>query len=101
MNAHHIKLIDNTYSIEESMEVLNTLIQDKINFLKQKNFSIEEKTGKSSPVLIKRASELKSDLIELDRFLGQFDGETVAVNIGCTIAVSVEFKSQSQPQPEN
>lgn len=98
MNAHHIKLIDNTYSIEESMEVLSTLIQDKINFLKQKNFSVEEKTGKSSPVMIKRASELKSELAELDRFLTQFEGEEIAVNIGCTIAVSVEFKSQSHPE---
>lgn len=58
---HHIKLIDSTYTAEEACEVLLSLLNDKIKFLKIKAHSIEERYSGDTTHLEQRIKELTAD----------------------------------------
>lgn len=89
MKSHHIRLIDSTYPVEQAYEVLISLIEDKIRFINNKIFSLEEQYGSAPAHMKKRISELKQEVFELRSFLDAFDGEEAEVNIGCTVSINV------------
>lgn len=65
-----LKLIDNKFTPEEAKDVLLTLINDKIRFHSNKNFSSEIRTGLSqnhSQQRIKELEEAKKEIIELTK----------------------------------
>lgn len=69
-NSHHatnfksskeitnLKLIDGVYQPAEAKEMLMSIFSDKINFLKIKNWSSVERTGKSDSYALNRIEQL-------------------------------------------
>lgn len=57
--TENITLINGVFTPDEAKEVLLTLISNKIHFHQMKNFSSEERFGKSDPLSSKRITELE------------------------------------------
>jgi hypothetical protein len=83
MENHQIKLIDNTYSKSEAKDLLSALINDKIRFLKQKVFSIQERTGGDTSYYEKRIAELQDEKVQLVKKFKEMEHEDFSVEIDC------------------
>ena len=83
MENHQIKLIDNTYSKNEAKDLLSALINDKIRFLKQKIFSIQERTGGDTSYHEKRIAELQHEKAQLVKKFKALENVEFNVEIDC------------------
>lgn len=59
------KLIDGKFTAHEAREILLDMINKKIQFHQLKNFSSEERFGKSLPSSLKRIKELEKDKVDV------------------------------------
>lgn len=89
MQNYQFRLIDSNYGAQEANEVLTSLIQDKIRFLNQKCFSLEERFGSDTAHLKKRIKELQAEKRTLDLILEEFDRDEAEFQISCTVQMVV------------
>ncbi len=60
-----LKLIDGSFSPEESKEILMSVFLSKLQFHKVKNFNSQETSGKSDIVASKRINEIRKSIDKL------------------------------------
>lgn len=89
MTKHQIKLIDNTYTLEEGKDLLMALINDKIKFLNLKVFSLQERFGTNTYELEKRIAELKEEKNQLLLKLKALENKHHLVEIDCRIHLKI------------
>ena len=89
MENFQLKLIDNTYSNSEAFELLTALINDKIRFLKQKVFSIQERSADDTSHLEKRIAELQEDKEKLIQKFQELEGKEFNVDIDCKALLKI------------
>lgn len=92
MENHQFKLIDSTYGIADAHEVLLSLVCDKIRFLKQKIFSIEECFGSDTRALKKRVKELEEQQDFLRQQFRSHQDEDYEIEISCEVQMKVHKK---------
>ena len=89
MENHSIKLIDSTYDVNDSKEVLCSLLQNKIQFLNKEIFSIEERHGSDVVHLQLRKAELQGELSVICTMLSSLE-EGALLDIECSIGITVK-----------
>ncbi len=89
MKSHQFRLIDSTYGIEDAREVLLSLVCDKIRFLKQKIFSLEERFGSDTTALKKRVAELEAEQDFLRNHFSSLQGEEAEIEISCEVRMNI------------
>ncbi len=95
MNTLEIKLVDNTYEISESNEVLQQLLTDKINFLKKKRFSSEIRFGHCPTNVEGRLQELEEAKMQLANFFNSLQNTDYEVEIECPVRITIH-ETQSE-----
>lgn len=65
------KLINGTFSADESKEILTSVFSGKIQFHQLKNLSSLERFGKEDPFSIHRLAELNTDMTALISYLNE------------------------------
>lgn len=90
MKNHQVHLIKNTYSVEDARDVLFSLFMDKIKFLDQKIFSLQERFGSDTTHLENRVKELRKDLGNLLVTLKSFENEDHLVEIDCKVELKIK-----------
>jgi hypothetical protein len=90
MKNHQLKLIDSTYSVDEAKEVVQSLLNDKIKFLNQRIFSLQERFGSDTSAQEKRVRELKAELRQLIETLRPFENEDFQVEIDCLVKMKIK-----------
>lgn len=88
MQDHSIKLIDSTYPVSHSREVLLSLLNDKITFLGVQILSFEERFGKDTKHMKLRIKELENERSALVSYLNQLDEDTL-LELDCEISIKV------------
>lgn len=94
MKKHQIKLIDGTYGVDESREVLFTLLNDKIKFLNSQIFSMEERGIGDSAAKKLRVVELKIAEENLREQLAVITNSGQEIKINCNI--ELEFSKAAK-----
>ncbi|MFT7035391.1 MAG: hypothetical protein ACJA2S_003915 [Cyclobacteriaceae bacterium] len=94
MKKHQIKLIDGTYGVNESREVLFTLLNDKIRFLNSQIFSMEERGIGDSAAKRLRVVELQIAEENLKEQLAEIIESGLEVKIKCNI--ELEFSKAAK-----
>ena len=89
MKNHQIKLIDSTYPVRDARDVLFSLINDKIEFLNQKIFSLQERFGSDTGHLEKRVKELRMELQQLLDLLNTME-EDQLIEIHCEVDMKIK-----------
>jgi uncharacterized protein (DUF342 family) len=90
MKKHQIKLIDNTYSLDEGKELLMALINDKIKFLNMKVFSLQERFGSDTSKFEQRIAELKEEKNQLQLKLKTLENSHDMVEIDCHVHLKIK-----------
>ena len=90
MKNYQFNLIDSTYPVADAREVLSSLISDKIKFLTQKIFSLEERFSTDCTHLKERCQELKAEKKRLCELLDAFEDESFLVEIDCQVALNIK-----------
>jgi hypothetical protein len=88
MKNHQIKLIDSTYPVHDARDVLFSLINDKIEFLNQKIFSLQERFGSDTSHLEKRVKSLRAELQQLLDLLNTMN-EDQLIDIHCEVDMKI------------
>jgi hypothetical protein len=90
MKNHQIKLIDSTYSVENAMEMLLSLMNDKIKYLNMKTFSEDLRFGSTAEHFEKRIHKLKEEVNVLSSLLNNPDLADSEVEIECSINLKIK-----------
>lgn len=67
----NLMLVDGDFSKEEANELLTSLISYKVNYHSMKNFSDQERFGRSHQHSLQRIKELRSELNALHEWLAK------------------------------
>jgi hypothetical protein len=84
------KLVEGTYSSEESMEILMNLFNSKINFHELKIFSAMERRGIDDKFSKKRINELNKCIKEIAAFVKKAEKNKQNIVIQSIVNLSVE-----------
>lgn len=84
-SKHDSYLINNTFEPDEAKELLTQLINEKLVFVKERIFTLEEKFGITSSSLNKRLAELNNAINEVNAFLDGIDEEEMDIIVRCPI----------------
>lgn len=85
-----IKLIDSKFNLEDSKDVLMKLINYKIGFHEQHNFSCVERFGKPDEHSTRRIKELAETKESLLSFMNEIGNQQVSLKIDSTITIEIE-----------
>jgi len=94
-------LINGNFTIEDSLEILNSAFKGKINFNKTKAFSLQERGEPGSQLHRARAIELQNELDKVNEELKRNHVPGQNVNIHCSVHldfVTAPEKHVSEPQ---
>lgn len=89
MQAHNIRLIDNSYDLEIAKELLERFISQKIAFIEDRMLDAHVTEEDRSELQV-RINDLKAERRSLDLLIEEHDGEHVEMQIGCTIVMSIK-----------
>lgn len=89
MKDHQLKLIDSTYNASDAREVVQSLLTDKIRFLNQKIFSLQERFGSNTDHQEKRVRELREELAQLRTLLEPYDDNEFEVEVKCVVNLKI------------
>lgn len=92
MNAHQIKLIDNTYQAEEARELVLALINDKIKFLQHKIFSMKERFGADTTRMEQRVAELKEEKKQFLLAIDALEDKQSSFDIKCEVMLKAKVE---------
>jgi hypothetical protein len=90
MQAHNIRLIDNSYNLEIAKQLLDRFISQKISFIEDRIHETDLNDDDEINQLELRISDLKAERRSLDLLIQEHDGEHVEMEIGCTIVMSIK-----------
>lgn len=90
-------LIAGRFEPTDAKKVLISLFESKINFHDVSAFSIAERTGKKSPLHIKRSNELKKSLKQVLRTIDLAAKQNMLLDITC----DVNIKRKPKPKSKN
>lgn len=82
-------LIDGTFSADDASEILNYLINKKINFHKARNFSSEIRFGKSDKDSIKRSKELIESKAQMNEVIKKAIADNKKLKIKSKISIEL------------
>lgn len=83
------KLIDGTFSADESREILTSVFAGKIQFHQLKNLSSQERFGKEDQTSIHRLAELQADMSTLVSFIDQAKNDGKSLQIESYIDINL------------
>jgi hypothetical protein len=89
MKQYQIKLIDNTYSMEDARELLLALINDKIKFLNLKTLSLQERFGADTSKYEQRIAELREEKNQLLIKLKNIEKSHDLVEVDCHVHLKI------------
>lgn len=95
MQAHNIRLIDNSYDLDIAKQLLEKFISQKIDFIKDRINETDPNDVQERDALNVRLSDLKTERRTLDILFEEHDGEHVEMEIGCTIVMSIKKVSNT------
>lgn len=84
-----LKLIEGDFTCQEAKELLLNIFGTKINFHKLKNFSSQERTGKSDLATLKRLSELQKEAEKLSDFIKYVEKTNRRISITSSINLNI------------
>ena len=90
MTVHKIRLIDNTYDLKVSNQLLSKFIAAKIEFIEDQIRETDPENKEVISQLNLRIDDLKAESRSLDLFIENYDGENVEMEIGSTIVMSIK-----------
>lgn len=91
MKNHQLQLIENTYKLEDAKEVLFSLVNDKMEFLKLQIMSKTERFGTCSADFSERLEALRAEKQNLQKLFKQYEGqEDVHFEIDCLVDIKVK-----------
>ncbi len=93
--VHEFKLIDTTYSPAEAKEILEKLINEKINFFKLMELSNYIKFQEDRPHVYKRIEELKETSENLKMIFKNLPND-FEVELDCPVTIRIKEKSLSE-----
>lgn len=82
------RLIDGVFSTDDARNILMTLINNKIQFHEQDNWSRKERFGDSHTAGSRRVDELMQSRLDLATLIDQAQAEGERLSINCTIEVT-------------
>lgn len=85
-----IQLIKGLFTNEEAKEILFNLVNTKINFHNLKNFSSDERSGKSDEVGFKRVIELTEAKEIISQIINYTTKENLKIKIDTDILITIE-----------
>ena len=94
MKEYQLKLIDSTYTVNDAREVIISLLNDKIKFLKMVTLRHQEHYGSSTPHLERRMQELLEEKEKLAQLLKPKWSGSELVKINCDVNIHLE-----EPEP--
>lgn len=83
------ELVKGDFSATDAQEILNSLIQSKINFHAVKNFRSEERSGQEDDWCKQRVSALRQNREEINALLQEAAAEGLQVEIQSQITVKI------------
>lgn len=90
MKKYQLQLVDNTYNVEEGQEVLFSLLNDKMKFLKLRLLHNMEHYGSCDPDLEQRLEDLKKEKEQLYDLFKPLQGNAdIRLEIDCIIDIKV------------
>ncbi len=90
MENHQLQLVDNTYNVEEAKEILFSLLNDKMKFLKLRLLNTMELYGSCSPDLESRLEHLKVEKELLYDIFKQYEGnDSIRLEVDCIVDIKV------------
>lgn len=92
------KLVDSTYSPQEALTVLGSLIKDKIKFLNQEILSEQVRYGKDTSHMEKRRDVLCGLEKEIIKPLNYVDNDNYEVVIDCQVNLKIREKETVDEQ---
>lgn len=96
MENHKLQLVENTYNAEDAKEVLFSLINDKLKFLKLQMLSKTERFGSCPENLEHRLEGLKAEKEKLQDLFKQYDGQDdIRFDVDCLINIKVAKSVES------
>jgi hypothetical protein len=84
-----VKLVDGTFTTEDSREVLFHLLREKIKFHNRRLFSLDERLGVSDEHSKKRVRELQLSMTEVQDLLDKANLLGKQLNIRCDIHIEL------------
>ncbi|OHX64137.1 hypothetical protein [Flammeovirga pacifica] len=87
MNKLSLTLIDNVYNVDESKELLISIVDHKIQFLNKKIFERFLKQNLGSQILQKRVGELKEERKKLTEIINEYQDSDAIFDIDCSISI--------------
>lgn len=85
-----IQLTKGLFTNEEAKEILFNLINTKINFHNLKNFSSDERSGKSDEISLKRVIELNEAKATIAQLISYATKENLKIKIDTDILITIE-----------
>ncbi len=85
-----ISLISGAFQPQDARELLLTLMNDKINFHVNKNFSSEERFGVADELSKKRIPELKKDIEIIKSIIQEAEEKSKTLVINSMISIKFE-----------
>ena len=92
MTVHKIRLIDSTYDLKVSNQLLSKFIAAKIEFIEDRIKETAPEDIEEISQLNLRIEDLKAESRSLDLFIENYDGENVEMEIGSTVVMSIKEK---------
>ncbi|MEZ4948467.1 MAG: hypothetical protein R2769_14095 [Saprospiraceae bacterium] len=89
-----IELIKGVFSKMEGKDIIQDLLDYKINYHKRKNFGWEERFGKPNPDSVKRIGELKEAKAKLEAILRE--NESIFDKIKVSSLVEISFVKEKE-----
>lgn len=89
-------LINNTFEVDEAKELVIQLLSEKVAFVKDRIYALEEKFGITSPNLNQRLVELNKAIEEVNEFMEQIDEEAMDVRVQCPINIELVPSKMTQ-----
>ncbi len=83
-------LVDGSFSPEDAHEVLSSLLQSKINYHNNRNFSAEERHGEREEWCDKRLIALRACKQELEQFILEAKASGKKVRVDSKIELTLE-----------
>lgn len=86
-----VVLVQSSFNYDEAKEVLLGLIDSKIRFHENRNFSLEERTGKPDQHSEKRIAALKEERKKVLELLQNTDPLHAVFTIDAVVGIAVDF----------
>lgn len=89
-NLKKLSFIEDDYSFDEAHEILMTLLSSKINYYKIKNWTANQRFGKTDDIALKRIETLNNEMRELEEILIEAKVNNTKLSVNSAINISLK-----------